>query len=963
MKPADRNGFYGSLGAASPGTSSTNLVVEQGGTDGPIASSSPVSAGPTNLVEETAAKEPQADSPGPGSTGFPEPRTTGSSEPTTFASSSLLPAGQNDGENGDNTQVVSHLLEATPPSDAEATEATPLILGTDLENWAGGSAQANSFRHSARRFLHSTRLWKSIAYILALAVLMLVLALLVDFQKLANDAFSLQLQNVSVLGIHDDGVALHVTGTVETNYARIGNPLLRHATRLAALVVGGVVVAPRDECRVYVTTDNVARAHLLDMYPPEMPVDLIDHRVSEVDFITDAVFVDGGAALVFESILSHSISTPLILNVEVRLAPKIQAGWFSAQLGAASLFQQIEISSHKLKFPLEVHSLAVSEHNGLTNIRFASSLPAMPMSLGLGQIDWQLAIADCDSSAVAVGEWRTSILSFDPTSPTNVTVFGTLDSIPLSLLETCSDGLTPVNRFIHLITNEKTVKGVLSAKHSVQNSKSLPKWLYSALTRMSVNASIPTPHMKEAPGNIPTYEYTLYSSNVVAETLEDKRLHVRVDAKADVGVKSSSKQFSLNFSATHMKSKLFLSQLGKIFLEALVSESAEAHCSSLQLIQNAIALDCRNVSVWLTEPRLAGRFVKSMLIEQELALPQWAVDLDELKIQLRLLSTVLKDLRLQSEYDSPRKIVNSRQHNSSFLEWLMKNIQLQTYQIFCVSSSPEHAEFLIDFQISNPLNASVAVINDILKFDLKYNKTTVAVVLLENFLIPNSGKRALLSASMTVFYSSSTQRVVLEDFISHVISGSDKTRFGIAGTQDSSKKETDLSRFLQEIEVEEILLPELNFTHQPLTGLLQMIGPHHGMAGDFEVREDTPKARKSPFLIDATFHLWTSEMELTVFNPISNVELKVRILDCLASYKGEILAHVEWSELLMIPPGIHATSRIPIKIANGIGADTLRKALNGDLAMDVVAELSVSVDKFPTELMYRGAGLTAKVRI
>ncbi|KAJ8142448.1 hypothetical protein OY671_004403 [Metschnikowia pulcherrima] len=867
----------------------------------------------------------------------------------------------------ENPAFSSNTYQVDAP-ESNPTEESPLLRNSDLENWAGVGAgvsqRTRELRGNVSRFLHSKALLRGLIFISILALFILVIAVSVDFGKAANEAFTPEVQSISILGVHDRGVAFSVAATVESDYENIGNLFLRHFARFGSLLVGGVVITPRDKCSVYVTTNTLQSVHLLDVYPPEIAIDLIDHRVSEVEFVSDAIFAVDGAAQMFRSILQHGLSEPFDVSVEVRMSPKIQGKWFGIQLSSVSVFQNLQLPLQRYKSPLEIKDLNVKLEETSANVGFSSSLESLPMQFALGSIEWDIAVPGCNQEHISLGNWHTSSLSFEPNSPTSFEVSGSVGKIPASLLEMCRDGLTPINHFANLAVNEKKLGLFISATRSDANFETLPRWISELLTQININASIPVPHIGGDNSGYKVNDYNLETSSVIARTDNEGLLSLSVDVKSRIALHSPIDTGGFDIIASRPQSRLSLRKYNRTFLEASVVGNCEATLFSAQPGLNYLSLDYKNISVDITEPKIAGQYLGNILTRSDFDLPEWTLEVDEVFIKSPILSTIMKNLHFGGGPGLSGGMMNNKSVNSTFFDWLLKSANVSTDQIFCVSTSSQHAEFLVDFQISNPLNISVDVQENAVSLNLRYNETNVGIVTLQSLNIPKTEERVMLTAMIKLFYESSPQQVLLEDFLSHVISGSENTYFGIVGSHAKSEQgETGLSRLLQGVKIDNIRLPQLRFAQSDkLTMKTSSQFTRHTPISDHHDPEDSSKS-SSPFLIDATFHLWTSEIELTVFNPLSNVELQVRILNCLASYKGESLAHIEGSETFMIPPGIYVTPRIPIKISKGIGSDILRKAMDGDLAMDVVAELGVVIDQFPAELMYRGAGLKAKVKL
>lgn len=130
----------------------------------------------------------------------------------------------------------------------------------------------------------------------------------------------------------------------------------------------------------------------------------------------------------------------------------------------------------------------------------------------------------------------------------------------------------------------------------------------------------------------------------------------------------------------------------------------------------------------------------------------------------------------------------------------------------------------------------------------------------------------------------------------------------------------------------------------------------------FNTITTTPNFNLQDLIVDVTMHVFRSEVELTVFNPISNHELDIMINSVDASYQGTKLGTIEKPHRVMVIPGESKTGKIPIKF-NAVGVDILRKALNGLLLVDVVSEFTMDIDELSVDLQYEGHDLTANIRV
>ena len=133
--------------------------------------------------------------------------------------------------------------------------------------------------------------------------------------------------------------------------------------------------------------------------------------------------------------------------------------------------------------------------------------------------------------------------------------------------------------------------------------------------------------------------------------------------------------------------------------------------------------------------------------------------------------------------------------------------------------------------------------------------------------------------------------------------------------------------------------------------------------GDSEILGENASNKSSPFLLSATIHVLSSEIELTLYNPIANAEIKVELFQAEAKHGEVILGHISHQEYMIVPPGIYKSPRLPIKISPGVGMDVLRKAINGELDVQVIAVFTVKLDDFEAQLMYNGHGIQTLIKL
>lgn len=811
------------------------------------------------------------------------------------------------------------------------TEETPLLPKPhlDLEN-----QNSNALRRDFLLSLLSPALWRTLAAVSVIAIVCVIVVRLADPTHTLSEAFTTELLSVAVLEVHDKGVAVQVVGLVTASYDNIPNPITRWLTKAVSLAIGGVLVVPRRPIEVFLSAKAFEKTHVLSILPSEIPVDLINNRVSEVDFISDAYLDENG----LERLAAYTLTIEdnMSVNIEAQLVLTVQGKWFSASVGPVSIFNEVKLPRNDLARYAKVENTSISLVRDSLEISVSVALEPMPIHYTLPALNWNIALSTCNGEYARIGNWRSDAFTLSPIESAPIKIHGQVSEFESALLRPCLDGVTPLNIALVSALENGLVTAKISADLDDSNKDELPSWLQHSLTNLSVIIDCPVP------SNITSLKPAIgFGALTAAVTIvpNKDRLSMIMDvsgtAEASVPAHDSS-EIVISRPSFEME----LLDNNTAFLSASVGGNGTTilqpgNSSVVQYAYDGVSL---NVS----DPVFFGQKVNTFLNSNVVEPPAWDLHVREADLSLAFLSTTLKNLHFKSDLFLSE--VSSSKFSGGFAPWLLKHMNMLVDTIFLAESSEHKIDFVVDMQITNPLNVSLDIPSDTLAFEYSYNGTKVGQVFTSNLHIPDTNERINTSMRLTLEYDSEAQRVLAEEFMSQVISASSDLYIGLGG---SHAENDHLSSMLNEIRIDRIKVPELKFG---------------------KTTSDSPAViassqRKSPFLVEATFHVWTSEIELVIFNPIENVELHARIAKCMALYQGETLATIDWSEVLIIPPGIYTSPRIPINISKGLGADILRKAMNGDLAVDVLADLRVLVDKFPAELLYKGSGLTAKVKL
>ncbi|GME69430.1 unnamed protein product [[Candida] boidinii] len=205
-----------------------------------------------------------------------------------------------------------------------------------------------------------------------------------------------------------------------------------------------------------------------------------------------------------------------------------------------------------------------------------------------------------------------------------------------------------------------------------------------------------------------------------------------------------------------------------------------------------------------------------------------------------------------------------------------------------------------------------------------------------------------------------SDKVTLENLLGKYISGKESICL-LGFTNDSISNNLKLSKSISNLKV------PINMPIFKSGDGTDDKGGGDGGDGDGDGDDDGDGENKRAgggFLIGSTMHLMSSQIEITMLNPFSNCEIMVTIIEARAKYKDTLLGYINEETVLVVPPGIYTTPRIPIKYdTSGVGSEILRKALNGELKVEVEAIFKIRLDNYELELLYAGSGVSTKIRL
>lgn len=782
-----------------------------------------------------------------------------------------------------------------------------------------------------------------------------------NLDALVTESIQSDIHKVSVLKVDDDGATFHVVGSVFIRYDQISNVFYRNLIKVVGAVLGSVTLTPKDAVKIYASPKDIEMdpLHVLNVFPPDFDISVVDGTLTEIDFITKADFFDENITILANDVLGISKTHDEIhFNIKGALQTLITSKFFWVN-NEVNVHSEYTLLAKELSPAIKLEDLSIGlDKEDKDEIDVAGKALVdieLPLKFEINPIEWDASFHDCEGHFVSVGKWYTDLINFRPQKAVRVGIQGMIDGIPDALLEKCeSDGITPFNRIVKKAIETGTIEVYVKASKEKANEDNLPKWLYKILKKVNYKLTLLLPIADDASFDmLETYQFDSFSLEIPSTQSSYPRKDIisSVESNLTLAMRLPTKVFGVEASVPKL---LFGVEVMDADGRKLVSghstnyESIKTMTSATEnIVEFRISLNHLEVHVW--EPASVGRYVNSTINAQLGSDLFLDITIKEALIELPVVSTTLRNLKF-TNITAPSVTVAEISSLKDSLGGILNDLDVKVQNIFYLGSTTHELRMMVDCELSNPTNVSLDIPKEVLTLGVSSNNTDLGNFSTVDLFIPHGDcnkERFNLSTLVNFNPESEDDKVSLEYFVSRYISGFNDTKIDIKGVNGSASTSVGLSELVSQLSLANVQLPSLSFEHSE----------------EVSNREDAKvPERKSPFLIDTTIYVWSSEVELTVFNPVSNAELIVEIQTADATYEGELLGHLTRRELVIVPPGISKTPRFPIKINSGIGMDILKKAIDGELAVEVLAAFDVRLDKFSMELLYRGAGMQSKIR-
>lgn len=833
-----------------------------------------------------------------------------------------------------------------------ANEITPLL-----------NSRTSIPHHTILQRMFSPRWWCYFGLPLLITLVTLTCLTFWNIENVINEAIDVQIYGAKLEGLTGSGVAVHLQGSITLNYNTIdnSNAIQRSLLKMGAFMIGFITISSLERVQIHVKLVDVETCpflYLANVHPPPIKINVRNNSTTVLDILSKCTFEE---SQFFQFLKYYYQLTGDVLNADVKIIEEkvnIRA-WdvISLSLKNVELRDTISIDRSTMRIPhdVTVDRFKVDSADDGTVVRIAADIILsndLDFALELDSIVWDLMFDNCDEELVKIGSWTTAPFNITQGRPINATVLGEIKSVPSSLMDDCADTVSPITQIVQHYLNGEPIIFYLHINKVVLDR--FPPWLLEMLIKIPpVKFEIKIPKF----GTFATPKHValklmnmVFLENTNANTDSGLELNLQsnctIQLEEDFPYPIEFKKWVMDFNVSCNEKHIFYAQSGSYVYSSILHEDG--------FDKFDIKMD--DLGVVIVDPRSLGQLVNGIMNNEKSILGATKLfanaSLGGLELKLPLIERLILSHLEISQLQVPTKfgVKKMPQKQETVARQLpplvIDQLNITIEQLYYIESSPNEINFLVELSLFNPSNFSIELplgTGQKVHIGLVKDDILLGTIGLTKEILLTTQERNELIIELKLEYHSVLEKLHLQDFISNYISSVSLERpknvTAIELTRNSALNYPSLNNFLQEIELHNLALPNVTF--------------------------DTP-ARildSSKFIIDVTIHILASEVEVTVYNPLANAEVQLEILQSFAKHGEVVLGYIAKRQVLVVPPGIYTTPRIPFKVNNDAARDILRNTLNRDLEIDVLADVNVGVDKFDLRLMYRGVQLISKIRL
>ncbi|KAJ6012712.1 hypothetical protein N7522_003067 [Penicillium canescens] len=829
------------------------------------------------------------------------------------------------------------------PSFELSTESTPLlhrredgltIYGTEQRISRSPSVASRTSYEDGPTKKPSRVRWPtviSLAILTASVLTILVLAFAAPavVKEYAQQAAVFKPTAVSIDSTTSDGIRARVQGDFVMDSGRVKNKSIRNLGQLATWIAREVETGPSD-VEVYLPEYGnvlVGRAAV-----PSLKFRIRSGYHTRVDFLTD---LEAGDIRGIHAIAIDWIEGRLgRLNVKGKATLHLKSGLIA--LGTQVLTDNIIFEEKDFPALPEIDILKLNVHDAKSGAMavdvLLESLIDSPVALTVPALGFDILVPNCSPGDpyIRVASAKMAEIEVHPGQPTPVGVDGLIQNLPDELTSTCPGGEGSPLDF--LVSNYvQGLETTIYVRGAEAPSPNTPAWMVDLMRSVTVplpftghaldnlvknftmsdtHFSLPDPFAEpDSPDSQPTVSALVKVLIALPEEMNFKVDVPQVRALSDVFYKEE---------------KLGVLVIDK-WQDANSTIVSDEDGSSALLVEFSI----EDAPLQVTNDGLLAEVIQALLFGNEAIVLRVAATVDT-KVSTGLGRFAVHGIPAEGKV--PVK--------TSFGDLLGHfNPRVVSLQLGDTTESSMVVSTQVNF--TNPTDYSATV--PFADFLILYNDTAVAHITAHDILVaPGNNTNVPVDFSWGPLELSGPDGVDAgRTLLTSYISGSNTT-ITIKPHRNTIPSLPQLGKALSALAIT-VPIPPISPPGSP----------------------DNNDDEKPHFIQDATFYLWSSTAEFTLFSPLTETDVLITSIDATAFYeKNDPIGRIQNHDPFKVPPGLSQTPRLPVDLnIGGVGYDALRKALGQSLEMDAVAKVGVQIRNYVDVVLYRGKGIAAKVRI
>jgi hypothetical protein len=753
----------------------------------------------------------------------------------------------------------------------------------------------------------------------AVALLTTIIVVSVFYaETIFNQALHFSLGGFDILNMTDTGASLKVKGTIVMDYSHIH--WFHKAIVYPLTLLLGVVTVIQTEEPLGVFAElpqnpGTGYKNPASVYFPTLDIDLTPGSIKGIEMnITvninpiDVVKLHEDYILLKEYNGVRNLIVYGVFQGRFSLKKLISLGEYYARVE-----DSYELKAHDAwnftRFTLDSYVLDVGENGFNGSVQITTDMILSPVTFSIGQIEWEAVIPGCspqDQNKLQFTSLVTDVIKFSGYRPTVLRANVTTPHLSNALEKKCSNGISPFNRLIKsLMESQGTL--FLHAKMNSQINAQLPSWLYFVLMNVaqpftfSLSEFVDTEH----PLHYDVLKNRLSIPNDAAILPE---LSSNIVLNLDLPAVNDNHQL---FNLKGVFGDIYLLFEGKIILKVYLHSWQEVETDGpfLNFLVQGAKIDITDNTIvsFLLDEYLHGEDFEMYVMAK--------ADID---MQTSISSKVLQ----QIEWNTTIPIQGSKD--------LLDGMSAQLHELaFVTSKTSAMLRLIANLELRNPVDISVDL--QFLSVNIIFNNTVIGDAKVTDTSIPADALTNLTSI-LTLNPLSSEARCAIEELISLYISGREP-EIVVEGHEGSCK------------------IPAIAAILSRLSVPFKMPSFQH---------EDSDQ---KGFILGITFHVLSSKVQITAYNPIINELIVIRIKEAKVFSEDVEIASIQTGPLIILRPGMSTTEGIPVTIAQGVAKDILRKAINRNLTLHTNANFDLSIREFTLNLDYEGEDVDSEIKL